>query len=137
MSTQDPTSGGMVVPFRGSDCAQRGRVAKCVIGETTSQADALRDDNLFTNMTIVYIWRLTTRRPFSRQCKLKMGRLNRRPTQIETIQSQLYLDSATTCATNGTALGVPRPVTLSHPGPVVSDESVPKVKTSQRVEVEL
>src|SRR5277367_723338 len=34
-------------------------------------------------------------------------------------------------------LGVPRPVALSQPGPVVSDESVPNVKTSQRVEVEL
>ena len=33
--------------------------------------------------------------------------------------------------------GVPNPVTLSHPGPVVSDVSVPKTKTSQRVEEEL
>ena len=33
--------------------------------------------------------------------------------------------------------GVPKPVTLSHPGPVVRDESAPKTKTSQRVEVEL
>ena len=38
---------------------------------------------------------------------------------------------------NGKPFGVPNPVTLSHPGPVVSDESVPKTKTSQRVEEEL
>jgi hypothetical protein len=31
-------------------------------------------------------------------------------------------------------LGVPRPVTLSQPGPVVSDVSVPKVITNQLVE---
>jgi hypothetical protein len=31
-------------------------------------------------------------------------------------------------------LGVPTPVTLSQPGPVVSDVSVPKVITNQRVE---
>jgi|SRR5579864_6961917 len=38
---------------------------------------------------------------------------------------------------NGKPFGVPKPVTLSHPGPVVSNESVPKTKTSQRVEEEL
>ena len=38
---------------------------------------------------------------------------------------------------NGKPFGVPNPVTLSHPGPVVSDESVPKTNTSQRVEEEL
>ena len=31
-------------------------------------------------------------------------------------------------------LGVPTPVTLSQPGPVVSELSVPKVMTNQRVE---
>src|SRR6516225_3191265 len=31
-------------------------------------------------------------------------------------------------------LGVPTPVTLSHPGAVVSEVSVPKVITNQRVE---
>ena len=41
------------------------------------------------------------------------------------------------CATPFTKfkpLGVPTPVTLSHPGPVVSDVSVPNVITNQRVE---
>src|SRR6266446_257076 len=33
-----------------------------------------------------------------------------------------------------TPFGVPTPVTLSQPGPVVSDVSVPKVITNQRVE---
>ena len=36
---------------------------------------------------------------------------------------------------NAAPFGVPSPVTLSQPGPVVSDESVPNVNTSQRVEV--
>src|SRR5713226_2274939 len=37
-------------------------------------------------------------------------------------------------STNASPLGVPTPVTLSHPGAVTSDESVPKVMTNQRVE---
>jgi hypothetical protein len=35
---------------------------------------------------------------------------------------------------NSAPLGVPRPVTLSQPSLTVSDESVPKVKTSHRVD---
>ena len=46
-------------------------------------------------------------------------------------------DAATTALMNANPFGVPKPVTLSHPGPVVRDESVPKTNTSQRVEVEL
>ena len=34
--------------------------------------------------------------------------------------------------TNAAPFGVPTPVTLSHPGVTVNDESVPKVSTSQR-----
>jgi hypothetical protein len=36
--------------------------------------------------------------------------------------------------TKFTPFGVPTPVTLSQPGPVVSDVSVPKVRTNHRVE---
>jgi hypothetical protein len=66
--------------------------------------------------------------------------VTRRPSLVQkTIGSgeNYYFESATTCLMNGTAFGVPRPVTLSHPGPVVSDESVPKVNTSQRVDAAL
>src|SRR5271154_6388542 len=38
---------------------------------------------------------------------------------------------------NAEPFGVPRPVTLSQPGPVAREESVPKVKTSQRVDAVL
>jgi len=48
-----------------------------------------------------------------------------------------FVAAATTALMKVNPFGVPRPVTLSHPGPVVSDESVPKTKTSQRVELEL
>ena len=39
-----------------------------------------------------------------------------------------------TAVTKFSASGVPTPVTLSQPGPVTSDESVPNVMTNQRVE---
>jgi len=45
-----------------------------------------------------------------------------------------YGTAATTSFTKVSPFGVPRPVTLSHPRPVVNDESVPKVRTNQRVE---
>ena len=38
---------------------------------------------------------------------------------------------------NDMPFGVPSPVTLSQPGPVASEESVPNVNTSQRVDEEL
>ena len=46
-------------------------------------------------------------------------------------------EAATAALMNANPFGVPKPVTLSHPGPVVRDESVPNTNTSQRVEVEL
>ena len=45
--------------------------------------------------------------------------------------------AATTALMKAEPLGVPNPVTLSQPGPVIRDESVPKVNTSQRVEAGL
>jgi hypothetical protein len=40
-----------------------------------------------------------------------------------------------TAVTKFMPFGVPSPVTLSHPGPVVSELSVPKLMAYQRVEV--
>ena len=57
--------------------------------------------------------------------------------RIHSLLIKNYRESAATCSRKGTAFGVPRPVTSSHPGPVLSDESVPKVNTSHRVEVGL
>src|SRR6516165_5914627 len=51
--------------------------------------------------------------------------------------SLTYFKCSTSCPTKAEALGVPTPVTLSHSGPVVNEESVPKVNTSQRVEIGL
>lgn len=45
--------------------------------------------------------------------------------------------AAATAVTKLAPFGVPKPVTLSHPGPVVSELSVPKVSTFQRVEIPL
>ena len=43
--------------------------------------------------------------------------------------------AAATAVTKLAPLGVPSPVTLSHPGPTFSDVSVPKLSAYQRVEV--
>ena len=74
-------------------------------------------------------------------CGVSIGHLSNHPTMFSDPACSgsgslinYFFDSATTCWMNGTASGVPTPVTLSQPGPVVSDESVPKVNTSQRVE---
>src|SRR5580704_19540670 len=58
-------------------------------------------------------------------------------TPVSRLQSAAYLSAFKTALMNAEPFGVPRPVTLSQPGPVVRDESVPKVNTSQRVDVEL
>ena len=54
-----------------------------------------------------------------------------------TIHPRVYLTAFTTLLMNVNPFGVPRPVTLSQPGPVAKEESVPKVNTSQRVDDEL
>src|ERR1700677_1146896 len=46
-----------------------------------------------------------------------------------------YCTALTTLSTNGAPFGVPSPVTLSQPGPVVSDESVPNENTAHAVEL--
>src|SRR5271168_4051422 len=58
-------------------------------------------------------------------------------TPVSRLQSESYLSAFRTALMNAEPFGVPRPVTLSQPGPVVREESVPKVNTSQRVDVEL
>jgi hypothetical protein len=58
-------------------------------------------------------------------------------TPVSRLQAASYLSAFKTALMNAEPFGVPRPVTLSQPGPVVRDESVPKVKTSQRVDAVL
>src|SRR5580692_351598 len=58
-------------------------------------------------------------------------------TPVSRLQSAAYFSAFKTALMNAEPFGVPRPVTLTQPGPVVSDESVPKVNTSQRVDAVL